>query len=117
MCSSSRRPAAAVLAPPTAEVRRRCSASPGGRAEGRLDCIRAFSEVDRTEDLRKIDIPAPVGHGDDDQIVPVGASALMNARILKNATPKICPGGRNGFAVTNADLLVFTKGDHVSVAG
>ena len=76
-----------------------------GGLKGQLDCIKEFSEVDYTNDLRKIDIPVLVLHGDDDQIVPIGASALMSAKILKNATLKIYKGGCHGFAATNADEL------------
>ena len=54
-----------------------------GGLKGQLDCIQEFSEVDYTEDLKKIDIPVLVAHGDDDQIVPIGASALMSSKILK----------------------------------
>lgn len=76
-----------------------------GGLKGQLDCIKEFSELDYTNDLRKIDIPVLVLHGDDDQIVPIGASALMSAKILKNATLKIYKGGCHGFAATNADEL------------
>jgi non-heme chloroperoxidase len=76
-----------------------------GGLKGQLDCIKQFSEVDYTNDLKKIDIPVLVAHGDDDQIVPIGASALMSAKILKNATLKVYKGGCHGFAATNADEL------------
>jgi non-heme chloroperoxidase len=86
-----------------------------GGLKGQLDCIREFSEVDYTEDLKRIDIPVLVAHGDDDQIVPIGAAALMTAKILKRATLKVYAGGCHGFATTNAeefnaDLLAFIKG-------
>jgi non-heme chloroperoxidase len=92
-----------------------------GGLKGQLDCIKQFSEVDYTNDLRKIDIPVLVAHGDDDQIVPVGASALMSAKILKHATLKIYKGGCHGFAATNADelnadLFAFIKGDAIASA-
>ncbi len=92
-----------------------------GSLKGQLDCIREFSEVDYTEDLRKIDIQVLVAHGDDDQIVPIGTSALMTAKILKNATLKVYPGGCHGFAATNAaelnaDLLAFIEGRRVEGA-
>ena len=92
-----------------------------GGLKGQLDCIREFSEVDYTEDLRKIDIPVLVAHGDDDQIVPIGASALMSAKILKDATLKVYPGGDHGFAQThqdlfNADLLAFVREDTAEAA-
>lgn len=86
-----------------------------GGLKGQLDCIREFSEVDYTEDLKKIDIPTLVLHGDDDQIVPIGASALLSSKILKNATLKIYEGADHGLAQThqdrfNADLLAFIRG-------
>ncbi|MGR3805304.1 alpha/beta fold hydrolase [Marinibacterium profundimaris] len=85
-----------------------------GGLKGQLDCIAEFSEVDYTEDLKKIHIPVLVAHGDDDQIVPIGASALKSAEILSNATLKIYPGGDHGYAQThqdafNADLLAFIR--------
>jgi non-heme chloroperoxidase len=86
-----------------------------GGLKGQLDCIREFSEVDYTDDLKKIDIPTLVLHGDDDQIVPIAASALLSAKILKNATLKIYGGADHGLAQThqdrfNADLLAFIRG-------
>lgn len=79
------------------------------------DCIGVFSETDMTEDLKKIDIPTLVIHGDDDQIVPIGASAMMSSKLLKNATLKVYPGLGHGICSTdkdrvNADLLAFIKG-------
>lgn len=78
------------------------------------DCIEAFSETDFTEDLKKIDVPTLIIHGDDDQIVPVADSALLSAKLVKNATLKIYPGGAHALADTakdqlNADLLAFLK--------
>src|SRR3981081_636809 len=78
------------------------------------DCIKAFSETDFTEDLKKIDIPVLVMHGDDDQIVPIVASGLKSAKILKNAKLKVYPGYPHGMCQTyadtiNADLLAFLK--------
>ncbi len=92
-----------------------------GGLKGQLDCIREFSEVDYTDDLRKIDIPVLVAHGDDDQIVPIGASALLSSKLLKNATLKIYRGGCHGFAATNAeelnaDLYAFIRGEPVAAA-
>jgi non-heme chloroperoxidase len=92
-----------------------------GGLKGQLDCIHEFSEVDYTEDLKKIDIPVLVAHGDDDQIVPIGASALQSAKILKNATLKVYPGGCHGFAATNpdelnADLYAFIRGEKIDCA-
>lgn len=89
-----------------------------GGLKGQLDCIREFSEIDYTEDLRKIDIPVLVAHGDDDQIVPIAASALLSAKLLRNATLKVYPKGCHGFAATNADelnadLLSFIEGRKV----
>ena len=92
-----------------------------GGLKGQLDCIHEFSEVDYTEDLKKIDIPVLVAHGDDDQIVPVGASAMLSSKLLKNATLKIYPGGDHGYAQThqdafNADLLAFIQGETAQAA-
>jgi len=79
-----------------------------------LDCIKAFSETDFTEDLQKFDVPTLILHGDDDQIVPIGAAALRSSKLVKNATLKVYPGGPHGLADThkdelNADLLAFLK--------
>jgi non-heme chloroperoxidase len=79
-----------------------------------FDCIKAFSETDFTEDLKKFDVPTLIIHGDDDQIVPIGASALRSSKLVKNATLKIYPGAPHGLADThkdrlNADLLAFLK--------
>jgi non-heme chloroperoxidase len=86
-----------------------------GSVKAHYDCIKAFSETDFTEDLKKIDIPVLVMHGDDDQIVPIAAAGLMSAKILKNATLKVYPGFPHGMPTTNADqinadLLTFFKG-------
>jgi len=86
-----------------------------GGLKGQIDCIKQFSEVDFTQDLKKIDVPTLVAHGDDDQIVPIGASALMSSKLMKNATLKVYPGGPHGYAQTqqdafNADLLAFIGG-------
>ena len=80
-----------------------------------LDCIKQFSETDFTEDLKKLDVPTLVIHGDDDQIVPIGASALLSSKLIKGATLKIYEGAPHGLATThqgklNADLLGFLKG-------
>jgi non-heme chloroperoxidase len=79
------------------------------------DCIKAFSETDHTEDLKKFDVPTLILHGDDDQVVPIGASAMLSSKIVKNSTLKIYPGGPHGMTATdkdqvNADLLAFIKG-------
>jgi non-heme chloroperoxidase len=85
-----------------------------GGIKGQLDCIREFSEVDYTADLKKIDVPTLLIHGDDDQIVPIDASARATAKIVKNAELKVYIGGPHGLAVThrdqlNADLLEFIR--------
>jgi non-heme chloroperoxidase len=85
-----------------------------GGLKGQLDCIREFSEVDYTEDLKKIDVPTLIVHGDDDQIVPIGASAMLSSKLVPDATLKIYPGAPHGLAQThqdqfNADLLAFVQ--------
>jgi non-heme chloroperoxidase len=77
-------------------------------------CIKAFSETDMTEDLKKIDVPTLIIHGDDDQIVPIADSALLSAKIVKNATLKVYPGAPHGLCTTlkdqiNDDLLAFIQ--------
>jgi non-heme chloroperoxidase len=84
-------------------------------------CIKAFSETDLTEDLKQIDVPTLILHGDDDQIVPIGASALLSSKIVKNATLKVYPGYPHGMCSThkdviNADLLAFIKGEKAASA-
>jgi non-heme chloroperoxidase len=78
------------------------------------DCIKAFSETDFTEDLKRFDVKTLIVHGDDDQIVPIAASALLSAKLVKNATLKIYPKGTHSLGDTskdqlNADLLAFLK--------
>jgi len=78
------------------------------------DCIRAFSETDFTEDLKKIDVPTLILHGDDDQIVPIGASAMLSSKLVKGATLKVIPGAPHGMCSTlkdqvNAELLAFFR--------
>jgi non-heme chloroperoxidase len=85
-----------------------------GGIKAHYDCIKAFSETDFTEDLKKIDIPTLVMHGDDDQIVPYADAGLLSAKLVKNATLKIYPGFPHGMFAThadviNADLLAFFK--------
>ncbi|WP_157253032.1 alpha/beta fold hydrolase [Nonomuraea typhae] len=80
--------------------------------KGALDCIKAFSETDFTQDLQRIDVPTLVAHGDDDQIVPIAASALRSAELLKDATLKVYPGAPHGLTGAfeqdfNNDLLSF----------
>jgi non-heme chloroperoxidase len=82
--------------------------------KGAFDCIKVFSETDLTEDLKKFDIPTLIVHGDDDQIVPIGDSALLSSKIVKGAILKIYPGAPHGLTSThkeqlNADLLSFLK--------
>jgi non-heme chloroperoxidase len=77
-------------------------------------CIKAFSETDLTEDLKKIDVPTLVLHGDDDQIVPIADSALISSKIIKNATLKVYEGAPHGMCTTlkdrvNEELLAFIK--------
>jgi non-heme chloroperoxidase len=79
---------------------------------GALECIKAFSETDFTEDLKRIDVPTFIAHGDDDQIVPIQAAALKSAKLIKDATLKVYPGSPHGLVGTfkdtfNADLLAF----------
>jgi len=82
--------------------------------KGAYDCIKVFSETDLTEDLKKIDVPTLIVHGDDDQIVPFADSAPLSAKLVPNATLKIYPGAPHGLTAThkdqlNADLLAFLK--------
>jgi non-heme chloroperoxidase len=79
-----------------------------------FDCIKAFSETDFTEDLKMIDVPTLVVHGDADQIVPIGASGLASAQIVRHATLKVYAGGPHGLIDThkeqlNADLIAFIQ--------
>jgi len=83
---------------------------------GAYECIKVFSETDLTEDLKKFDVPTLILHGDDDQIVPIGASALLSSKIVKGATLKVYPGFPHGMCSTqkdqiNEDLLAFVKGE------
>ena len=80
--------------------------------KGAYDCIKAFSETDLTDDLKKIDVPTLILHGDDDQIVPIQAAALKSVKIVPNATLKVYPGAPHGLTGAheqefNADLLAF----------
>jgi non-heme chloroperoxidase len=77
-------------------------------------CIKAFSETDMTEDLKRIDVPTLFLHGDDDQIVPIADSAMLAVKLVKNGTLKVYPGAPHGMATTlknevNADLLAFLQ--------
>jgi non-heme chloroperoxidase len=80
-----------------------------------IDYIKAFSETDFTEDLKKFDVPTLIAHGDDDQIVPIVAAAMKSSKLVKGATLKIYKGAPHGLATTradefNTDLLAFIKG-------
>jgi non-heme chloroperoxidase len=82
--------------------------------KGVIDCIKAFSETDFNEDLKKFDVPTLILHGDDDQIVPIDDSARLSAKLVKNATLKVYPGAPHGMCTTladkvNADLLEFLQ--------
>lgn len=79
------------------------------------DCIKAFSETDFTEDLKKINVPTLVMHGDDDQIVPIAGSAMLSSKLVKGSTLKVYPGFDHGMCSTrheiiNNDLLKFILG-------
>jgi non-heme chloroperoxidase len=79
------------------------------------DCIKAFSETDFTEDLKKLDVPTLILHGDDDQIVPIGASAMISSKLVKGAQLKVIPGAPHGMCSTlkdmiNSELLEFFEG-------
>jgi non-heme chloroperoxidase len=85
-----------------------------GGVKATYDCIKAFSETDFTEDLRKIDVPTLIIHGDDDQIVPIGASAMISSTLVKGARLKVYPGLSHGLFAThheivNPELLAFFK--------
>jgi non-heme chloroperoxidase len=78
------------------------------------DCIKAFSETDFTEDLKKFDVPTLILHGDDDQIVPIADSAMLSSKIVKGAVLKVIPGAPHGMCSTlkdtiNAELLAFAQ--------
>ena len=83
--------------------------------KGVIDCIKAFSETDFTDDLKKVDVPTLIMHGDDDQIVPIDASAKLSAKLVKGSVLKVYPGFSHGMCSVNkeqinADLLAFIKG-------
>jgi non-heme chloroperoxidase len=86
-----------------------------GGHKGTYDCIAAFSATDFTDDLKKFDVPTLIIHGEDDQIVPIGASAHAAAKLVKHAVLKVYPDGAHGLPDTakdqlNADLLAFLRG-------
>jgi non-heme chloroperoxidase len=83
-----------------------------------FDCIKAFSETDFTEDLKKFDVPTLIIHGDDDQVVPIAAAGLASSRLIKNSVLKVYAGAPHGLIDThkerlNADLLSFIKEEKV----
>src|SRR5580692_2887023 len=85
-----------------------------GSVKSQYDTVKAFSETDFTEDLKKMDIPTLVLHGDDDQIVPIVAAGLLSSKIIKGAVLKVIPGAPHGMCSTlkdqiNAELLAFIK--------
>ena len=89
-----------------------------GGVKAHYDCVKAFSETDFTEDLKSIDVPVFLMHGDDDQVVPIADSALIGIRLLKHGTLKVYPGYPHGMATTHADvinkdLLAFIRGEKV----
>jgi len=90
-----------------------------GGAKAHYDCIKAFSETDFTEDLKAINVPVLIMHGNDDQIVPINDSALISAKLVKNGTLKVYPGLPHGMCTTqpeiiNRDLLAFVLGAEVA---
>ena len=85
-----------------------------GGIKNELECIKAFSETDFSNDLKKFDVPTLIIHGDDDQVVPIKASAYASLKLIRNATLKVYPGGPHGLVDThnnelNADLLTFLR--------
>src|SRR5205809_640848 len=118
----TKRVAKAVLIGAVPPLMLKTAANPGGwpmeasdqiRA-GVIDCIKAFSETDFTDDLKKFNVPTLILHGDDDQIVPIGASALLSSKLVKGSTLKIYPGAPHGMCSTlkdqvNADLMAFVR--------
>jgi len=87
-----------------------------GGAKAHYDCIKAFSETDFTEDLKSINVPVLIMHGDDDQIVPIADAALLSAKLVKKGTLKVYRGLPHGMCTThpeviNPDLLAFVRGE------
>ena len=85
-----------------------------GGVKAHYDCIKAFSETDFTEDLKALDVPTLILHGDDDQMVPIANSSLLSAKLVKNAQLKVYPGLSHGMCTThseviNPDLLAFVR--------
>jgi non-heme chloroperoxidase len=88
---------------------------------GAFFCVKAFSETDMTQDLKKFDVPTLILHGDDDQIVPIAASAMLSSKLVKGAVLKVYPGLPHGMCSThkgqiNADLLAFIESGRLAVA-
>ena len=89
--------------------------------KGAYDCIKAFSETDFTEDLKKFDVPTLILQGDDDQIVPIVAASLQSSKIVKGSILKVYEGAPHGLCSTlkdrvNAELLAFIKGATTSAS-
>ncbi len=76
-----------------------------GSSKAHYDGVKAFSETDQTEDLKSISVPTLVLHGDDDQVVPIAASAELSIKLLKNGTLKVYKGYSHGMLTVNADVL------------
>ena len=76
-----------------------------GSLKAEYDCVKAFSETDFTEDLKTINVPTLILHGDDDQIVPIDNSAQLSAKLIKNATLKVYPGAPHGMCSTEKDKV------------
>jgi non-heme chloroperoxidase len=93
-----------------------------GSIKAQYDCIKAFSETDFTDDLRSIDVPVLLLHGDDDQVVPISDSALIGIKLLKQGSLKVYPGYPHGMATIHAeeinkDILAFIRGEQVGQRG
>jgi non-heme chloroperoxidase len=76
-----------------------------GSIKAHYDCVKAFSETDFTEDLKKMDVPTLIMHGDDDKIVPIADSAMLAVKLAKNAKLKVYPGFPHGMCTTNPDVI------------
>ena len=93
-----------------------------GGIKAHYDCIKAFSETDFTEDMKSIEVPVLILHGDDDQVVPIADSALIGIKMLKHGSLKVYPGYPHGMATThpediNRDILAFIRGEQVGQSG
>lgn len=89
--------------------------NPGGLLKGIYDCVKAFSEDDFTDDLKKIDVPTLFLHGEDDQIVPAANASVLATKLVKGSQLKLVPGASHGLCTTmpdevNAELLAFIRG-------